>query len=89
MMIRSGVIDAQIALFRIDNLVRLVAGDDFKSVVFGHVRDRGHRVVDGASDIADAFARSGLADIDSHERHDGTFIGFMGPNLTLDREMLQ
>src|SRR6202035_831400 len=65
------VVDAQIALFRIDDLVRLVAGGDLGFVVGRHARDRDHRIVDSVADIADAFARSGLADVDSDERHDG------------------
>ncbi len=85
------VVDAQIALLRIDDLVRLVAGDDLEFVVDRHVRDRDHRIVDSVADIADAFARSGLADVDSDERHDGVLIGigFGRLRFTLDSGMLQ
>src|SRR3979490_3364756 len=54
------VVDAQIALFRIDDLVRLVASDDLEFVVVRHVPDRDHRIVDSVADIADAFMRSVL-----------------------------
>jgi hypothetical protein len=74
-------IDAQIALFRIDDLVWLVAGEDLEFVVFRHVRDSDHRIVDSVADIADAFARSGLADVDSDERHDGALMGSDDSNL--------
>src|SRR3977135_4460124 len=68
------VVDAQIALLRIDDLVRLVAGDDLEFVEVRHVRDRDHRIVDSVADIADAFARSGLADVYFDERQDGRLV---------------
>src|SRR3981081_654272 len=85
------VVDAQIALLRIDDLVWLVPGDDLEFVVVRHVRDPDHRVVDSVADIPDAFARSGFADVDSDERHDGvlTGIGFGRRKLMLDIRMLQ
>src|ERR1700704_2675318 len=46
------VVDAQIALLRIDDLVRLVAGDDLEFVEVRHVRDRDQPLLDTGCDIA-------------------------------------
>jgi hypothetical protein len=58
-----------------------------KFVVVRNVGDRDHRIVNSVADIA--FARSGLADVDSDERHDGVLFGVGTLKLTLDSGMHQ
>ena len=50
------VVDAEIALFRIDDLVRLMASDNLESIVLRDVRDRDHRIIHGVAYVADPFA---------------------------------